>query len=97
MAVVFLQRIQNYKKNGTITVRLSNLTRDTITIPQKTIICEVQPVTIETQSTPNSVEDIKLLEEGDITKSALNKEQLDIGKDLITECKKAGCCQGGVL
>jgi hypothetical protein len=46
----------NYKKNGTITVRLSNLTRGTITIPQKAIICEVQPVTIETQSTPNSDE-----------------------------------------
>jgi hypothetical protein len=50
-----------YKKNGTITVRLSNLTRGTITIPQKAIICEVQPVTIETQSTPNSDKDIKLL------------------------------------
>ena len=53
----------NYKKNGTITVRLSNLTRGTITIPQKAIICEVQPVTMETQSTPNSDEHIKLLEE----------------------------------
>ena len=77
----------NYKKNGTITVRLSNLTRGTITIPQKAIICEVQPVTIEIQSTPNSDEYIKLLEEVDITKSDLNKEQLDIGKDLILQYK----------
>jgi F0F1-type ATP synthase membrane subunit c/vacuolar-type H+-ATPase subunit K len=67
----------NYKKNRTITVRLSNLTRGTITIPQKAIICEVQPVTIETQSTPSSDENIKLLEEVDIPKSDLNKEQLD--------------------
>jgi hypothetical protein len=77
----------NYKKNGTITVRLSNLTRGTITIPQKVIICEVQPVTIETQSTPNSDEHIKLLEEVDITESDLNKEQLEIGKDLILQYK----------
>jgi hypothetical protein len=76
----------NYKENGTITVRFSNLTRGTITIPQKAI-CEVQPVTIETQLTPNSDEDIKLLEEVDITKSDLNKEQLDIGKDLILQYK----------
>jgi hypothetical protein len=66
----------NYKENGTIGVRLSNLTRGTITIPQKAIICEVQPVTIETQSTPNSDENIKLLEEVDITKSDLNKEHV---------------------
>ena len=68
-------------------MRLSNLTRGTITIPQKAIICEVQPATIETQSTPNSDEDIKLLEEVDITKSDLNREQLDIGKDLILQYK----------
>jgi hypothetical protein len=43
----------NYKENGTIAVRLSNLTRGTITIPQKAIICEVQPITIEAYSTPN--------------------------------------------
>ena len=68
-------------------MRLSNLTRGTIIIPQKAIICEVQPVTIETQSTPNSEEDIKLLEEVDMTKSDLNKEQFDIGKDLILQYK----------
>jgi hypothetical protein len=47
----------------------------------------VQPVTIETQSTPNSDENIKLLELVDITKSDLNKEQLDIGKGLILQYK----------
>jgi hypothetical protein len=51
------------------------------------LICEVQPVTIETQSTANSDENIKLLELVDITKSDLNKEQLDIGKDLILQYK----------
>jgi hypothetical protein len=39
------------------------------------------------QSTPNSDENIKLLELVDITKSDLNKEQLDIGKDLILQYK----------
>ncbi|VDI56098.1 Hypothetical predicted protein [Mytilus galloprovincialis] len=46
--------LHQYKQNGTITVRIlmSNTTTRTFTIPPKSIICEIQPVTIEKQPKP---------------------------------------------
>jgi hypothetical protein len=85
----------NYKEHGTIAVILSNLTRGTITIPQKAIICEVQTVTIETQSTPNSDENIKLLEEVDITKSDLNliDKQRNVRNQVLSRRRSASILQ----
>ena len=47
--------LQMYKKgdvNVTISVRMSNTATRTFTIPPKSIICEIQPVTIEEQPKP---------------------------------------------
>ncbi|VDI34236.1 Hypothetical predicted protein [Mytilus galloprovincialis] len=54
-------RNYQYKENGTLTVRLSNITTRTITIPPKAIICEVQPVTIEAQPTDTKETDMNRL------------------------------------
>ena len=58
-------RPYNFNDKGIITVKLSNITTRTITLPPKTIICEVQPVTIEAQPKVTSTEELKLLEEVD--------------------------------
>ena len=63
-----------------MTVKLSNMTKGTITIPKRAIICEVQPV-----STITSEKDTNLLEEVEITKSNISEEQLEKGKELTLQ------------
>lgn len=75
-------RPYSYKKNGIISVRLSNVTTRTITVPPKQIICEVQPVIVENLQ-PWKSETTELLDEVDITESDLTTEQLQSGKDLL--------------
>lgn len=75
-------RLYSYKQNGIISVKLSNVTTRTITVPPKQIICEVQPVIVENLQ-PWKSETTEFLDEVDITESDLTTEQLQSGKDLL--------------
>ena len=72
-----------YGQNGPLTVRISNVTTRTITIPTKAVLCEIQPVTIEATPKSETTDAEELLKKVEITKSDLTDEELEIGKNLI--------------
>ena len=46
-----------YKKGASVTVNMSNITTNTISIPPRSILCELQPVTVD-ETAMNKIEKI---------------------------------------
>jgi hypothetical protein len=66
-----------YKKNGIIQVNISNLTSNTVTVSPKSILCELQPVSVDEsvyEKFEQQEKDAKIFEEVHI-ESNLTKEQ----------------------
>nr|KAG5685189.1 hypothetical protein BaRGS_019900 [Batillaria attramentaria] len=79
-----------FKYNGTgpVDVNIANLTTHTVTISPKSILAEVQPVTITSlEDTQEKEEQASLLSQVDISSDRLTAAQVDEGKRLITEFK----------
>ena len=71
--------------NGPFTVRISNITTRTLTIPSKAIVCELQPVTLErTTQQPTVEETAQIMDQIEITRSDLTDTQFEQGLQLIT-------------
>lgn len=78
----------NRDAKGLIPVQISNISTRTVTISPKALLCELQPVTVETiQTTSEEHRDLRYLEDipVGISTEDLTAEQLMKGKDLI--CK----------
>ena len=76
----------NYKQNKPIKVEVSNVTTRTINIPPHAILCEIQPVTIQQNKTKDKDDfSTPLLEQVKIDTDNLTSDELQKGKDLITE------------
>ncbi|XP_069133184.1 uncharacterized protein [Argopecten irradians] len=78
----------NRDAKGLIPVQISNVSTRTVTISPKALLCELQPVTVETiQTTSEEHRDLRYLEDipVGISTEDLTAEQLMKGKDLI--CK----------
>ena len=73
-----------HKQNGPLTVKINNITTRTISIPPKAIVCELQPVTLETTPDLSSEQEIQnILGLMEFEKSDLSDEQLEEGIHLI--------------
>ena len=75
-----------YKDADPVEVTFSNLSTHTVTLNPKTVLCEVQPVTITTlEQTSASNQQDSLLSQVDLKSENLSKEQQVNGKKLIHE------------
>ena len=64
-------------------VRLSNVTTQTVVIPPKGLLCEMQEVTLEEVQTTKDDTNEWLLQKITLPSNGLSKEQLQMGIDLI--------------
>ena len=75
----------NYGVSKLVDINISNITTRTVTFPPKSIIAELQPVSIQNQPTPENQEfTIPLLDQVKIDVNNLSSDELTRGKDFIT-------------
>lgn len=72
--------------NNNIQVEISNITTRTVSVPEKAVICEIQPVTIAQNSNQTHQEEImQHITKINIEQDNLSREEVQQGQNLIHE------------
>lgn len=79
----------NYGNNGLVDVQITNVTTSTFNIPPKSILCELQPVSVDMTYTISSPDDSAESIDDTLTieTEGLSKDEIQSIKDLLTKHK----------
>ena len=82
----------SFTSTYTVEVPVSNLTSQTVVIPPRGLLCELQPVKIEDFNLDISADEKSILEKMTLSSDILTETELKRGIDLILEYRDIGFC-----